>query len=129
MFPLSSGQIAAVDTVYWALGVSAIGVDEETYGRIHVDFPMQFVQEWIGVNHGADLSFHFISSSDISQDSNTMWVREKIRAEKSLFAFADGSNLRAIAYQPDYIGPTEELVHLGQTLQCGRSKSFAQCWK
>jgi hypothetical protein len=37
---LSSGQIAAVDKVYWAIGISAIGVDEETYGRIHVDFPM-----------------------------------------------------------------------------------------
>ena len=30
-----------------------------------------------------------------------MWVREKIRAEKSLFDFADGSNLRVIAYQPN----------------------------
>ena len=110
------GLVAEVNTVYWAIGVSAIGVDEETYGRIHVDFPMQFVQEWIGVNHKPDLSFHFISSSDISQDSNTMWVREKIRAENSLFGFADGSSLRVIAYRPDYIGPTKEQAHLGQNL-------------
>ena len=110
------GLVAEVDTVYWAIGISAVGVDEETYGRIHVDFPMQFVQEWIGVNHKPDLSFHFISSSDISQDSNTMWVREKIRAENSLFGFADGSSLRVIAYRPDYIGPTKEQAHLGQNL-------------
>jgi hypothetical protein len=58
-----------------------------------------------------------------------MWVREKIRAEKSLFDFADGSNLRVIAYQPNYIGPTEKHVHLGQTLRCGRSKLVAQSWK
>jgi len=56
-------------------------------------------------------------------------VREKIRAEKSLFDFADGSNLRVIAYQPNYIGPTEKHVHLGQTLRCGRSKLVAQSWK
>jgi len=110
------GQISEVDTVYWAIGISSVGVDEETYGRIHVDFPMQFVQEWTGVNHKPDLSFHFISSSDISEDSSAMWAREKVRAEKSLFGFADGTNLRVIAYRPDYIGPTEEEAHFGQDL-------------
>ena len=45
-----------------------------------------------------------------------MWIREKIRAEKSLFGFAEGTNLRVIAYRPDYIGPTEEEAHLGQDL-------------
>ena len=109
-------QISEVDTVYWAIGTSSVGVDEETYGRIHVDFPMQFVREWTGINHKPDLSFHFISSSDISEDSSVMWVREKIRAEKSLFSFADGSNLRVIAYRPDYIGPTKEKAHFGQDL-------------
>ena len=109
-------KIAEVDTVYWAIGTSSVGVDGETYGRIHVDFPMQFVREWTAINHNPDLSFHFISSSDISEDSSAMWVREKIRAEKSLFSFADGSNLRVIAYRPDYIGPTKETVSFGQNL-------------
>lgn len=109
-------QIAEVDTVYWAIGVSSLGVDEETYGRIHVDFPLQFVSEWTSINDERDLSFHFISSSDISEDSTTMWVREKIRAEKTLFSFADNTPLRVIAYRPDYIGPTEEESHIGQEL-------------
>ena len=109
-------QISEVDTVYWAIGTSSVGVDEETYGRIHVDFPMQFVREWTAINHNPDLSFHFISSSDISEDSSVMWVREKIRAEKSLFSFSDGSNLRVIAYRPDYIGPTKETASFGQNL-------------
>ena len=94
-------QISEVDTVYWAIGTSSVGVDEETYGRVHVDFPMQFVREWIAINHNPGLSFHFISSSDISEGSSAMWVREKIRAEKSLFSFADESNLRVIAYRQD----------------------------
>lgn len=109
-------QIAAADAVYWAIGISAVGVDEETYGRIHVDFPARFVEEWRDVSRKPDLSFHFISSSDISEDSNTMWVREKIRAEKTLFGLAEGTNLRVIAYRPDYIGPTDEEAHLGQDL-------------
>ena len=109
-------QISEVDTVYWAIGISSVGADEETYGRVHVDFPMQFLQEWTGANHKPELSFHFISSSDISEGSSTMWVREKIRAEKSLFEFAQGSNLRVIAYRPDYIGATQEKANFGQNL-------------
>ena len=45
-----------------------------------------------------------------------MWVREKIRAEKTLFGLAEGTKLRVIAYRPDYIGPTKEQAHIGQNL-------------
>jgi len=109
-------QIAEADAVYWAIGTSTFGVDEETYGRIHVDFPMQFVAAWTRVSEKPDISFHYISSSDISADSRMMWAREKVRAERSLFSFAKGSNLRVIAYRPDYIGPTAEQAHIGQNL-------------
>jgi hypothetical protein len=109
-------QIAQADAVYWAIGTSSVGVDDKTYGMIHVDFPMRFVVEWTRVSTAADLSFHYISSSDISADSRMMWAREKLRAERTLFEFAEGSNLRVIAYRPDYIGPTEEQAHIGQDL-------------
>ena len=109
-------HIAEVDAVYWAIETSSFGVDEKTYGMIHVDFPMRFVEEWTSVSDKADISFHYISSSDISADSSIMWAREKVRAEQSLFGFAAGTNLRVIAYRPDYIGPTEEQAHLGQDL-------------
>ncbi len=108
--------IANVDAVYWAIGISSVGVDEETYSRIHVDFPARFVERWLSVSTQANISFHYISSSDISEDSHAMWAREKIRAEKTLFEFADNTKLRVIAYRPDYIGPTEEEAHIGQDL-------------
>ena len=81
---------------------------------IHVDFPVRFVEEWLDVSEQPDISFHYISSSDISEDSSAMWAREKVRAEKSLFALAEGTPLRVIAYRPDYIGPTDEEAHVGQ---------------
>jgi len=109
-------QIAEADAVYWAIGISSVGVDEKTYGMIHVDFPVQFVNEWTSVSDKPDISFHYISSSDISGDSSAMWAREKVRAERLLFEFAEGSKLRVIAYRPDYIGPTEEEAHIGQNL-------------
>ena len=82
------GQIADADAVYWAIGISSVGVDEETYGMIHVDFPARFVAEWTNVSDKPDISFHYISSSDISEDSSAMWAREKVRAERTLFEFA-----------------------------------------
>jgi hypothetical protein len=109
-------QIAAADAVFWAIGTSSFGVDEATYGKIHVDFPVHFVREWIRVSENEDISFHYISSSDISEDSRMMWAREKVRAENTLFQVAAGSDLRVIAYRPDYIGPTREEAHIGQNL-------------
>lgn len=109
-------QMAAVDAVYWAIGISSVGVDEETYGMIHVDFPARFVAEWTQVSDKPGISFHYISSSDISEDSSAMWAREKIRAERTLFELAKGKDLRVIAYRPDYIGPTDEEAHIGQDL-------------
>ena len=109
-------QLAEVDTVYWAIGISSVGTDEKTYGMIHVDFPMRFVTAWNEVRTKPSSSFHFISSSDISEDSSAMWAREKVRAEKSLFALAEGSDLRVIAYRPDYIGPTKEEANIGQNM-------------
>jgi hypothetical protein len=109
-------QLRDVQAVYWALGTSSRNVDDETYSVIHVDFPVQFVQEWLPVSSRSNISFHYISSSDISEDSSMHWAREKVRAEKELFALADGTRLKVIAYRPDYIGPTEEEAHLGQDL-------------
>ncbi len=109
-------KIATIDTVFWAIGLSSLGVDEETYGMIHVDFPVQFVTAWLESAPLSGSSFHYISSSDISADSKAMWAREKIRAEQSLFALVEGSQIRVIAYRPDYIGPTKEEAHLGQDI-------------
>ncbi len=109
-------QIADADATYWAIGISSVGVDEKTYGTIHVDFPARFLAEWTDVSDKSDISFHYISSSDISEDSTAMWAREKVRAERTLFEFAEGTNLRVIAYRPDYIGPTDEEAHLGQDI-------------
>jgi len=83
---------------------------------IHVDFPVAFVAEWLNASERPGRSFHYISSSDISADSSMMWAREKVRAEESLFDLAAGTNLKVIAYRPDYIGPTREEAHIGQYL-------------
>ena len=109
-------QIADADAVFWAIGISSLGVEEDTYRKIHIDFPQRFVEEWINVGVKPGASFHYISSSDISAESSAMWARVKVQAESILIELADNTNLRVIAYRPDYIGPTDEEAHIGQTL-------------
>lgn len=111
-----SAQLADVDAVFWAIGLSSLGVDEETYRRIHVTFPRRFVAAWAQASTLPATSFHYISSSDISEDSRSMWARVKVEAENALFDFAAGSPMRVIAYRPDYIGPTDEEAHVGQDI-------------
>ncbi len=112
-------RLVDADAVFWALGTSSLGVDEDTYARIHVEFPMRFVEAWVDVSNRPDKTFHYLSSSDISEDSGSMWARQKVRAEKSLAAFAGGRALKVIAYRPDYIGPTRDEAHVGQDLLYG----------
>lgn len=109
-------RVADADAVFWAHGTSSIGVDEEAYARIHVEFPVRFVEAWIDASTKPDRTFHYISSSDISEESRSMWARQKIRAERSLAALADDRALKVISYRPDYIGPTREEGHVGQDL-------------
>ena len=122
-------QIADADAVFWAIGLSSLGVEEDVYRRIHVDFPRRFVEEWASVSPKAAISFHYISSSDISEDSSAMWARVKVEAENSLFSFAEGTRLRVIAYRPDYIGPTAEESHLGQSMLYGFFKPLGAALK
>ncbi len=110
------GQLADVDAVFWAIGTSSIGVDEDTYRRIHVAFPREFLAEWLSASTRPAASFHYISSSDISPDSSAMWARVKVEAEDTLFALARGTHVRVVAYRPDYIRPTAQERHLGQNL-------------
>lgn len=65
-------RLVPIDTVYWAIGTSTFGVGEETYGMIHVDFSVRFVTECTRAGSKSDGSFHYISSSDISEDSSMM---------------------------------------------------------
>ena len=44
------------------------------------------------------------------------WARQKARAEKELFALADGTSLRVISYRPSYIVPTEEQANTLHTI-------------
>jgi hypothetical protein len=108
--------LAEVDTVCWAIGLSAVGLDEETYREIHSDFPMALVNEWLSVIQQDDVSFHYVSGSGADAESRMMWAKEKARAEQKLADAARDTRLRVVSYRPSIILPTEAEVHLGHRI-------------
>ena len=49
-------KLANVDTVFWAIGLSAVGLDQETYREIHLDYPVSFVRSWLEVSKHEGMS-------------------------------------------------------------------------
>lgn len=103
-------MLAEVDTVFWAIGITARAVSKEQYGVIHVDFPMAFVNQWLDSGKAGELSFHYISGQGAKADSRMHWAREKARAEQALFDLAEGTNIRVISYRPAAVIHSSELA-------------------
>ncbi|MEM1176294.1 MAG: NmrA family NAD(P)-binding protein [Pseudomonadota bacterium] len=105
--------LAEVDSVYWAIGLSAAGLDEDTYREIHVTLPTRFLSEWLASSSKPGRSFHYVSGGGADADSRMMWAREKARAEGELSNLAKGSTVRVVSYRPSFILPTDAEVHIG----------------
>ncbi len=105
-------ELADVDAVFWAIGLSAMGMNEETYREIHLDYPARFLTQWLSARNQDAISFHYVSGSGTSAYSRMMWAREKARAEGELSRLAADTNLRVISYRPAVILPTETEAHL-----------------
>ena len=105
--------LANVDAAFWAIGLSAVGLDQETYREIHKDYPMHFVAEWLDVSEKENITFHYVSGSGANIDSRMMWAKEKAFAEDELKKLAEGTSLRVFSYRPSFIKPTETELNFG----------------
>lgn len=108
--------LAEVDAVYWAIGLSAVGMEEDAYREIHATYPLQLVREWLDASSKANRSFHYVSGAGAKAESRMMWAREKARAESELAKAAQGTGLRVVSYRPSLILPTEAEAHLGHRI-------------
>lgn len=97
-----------VNTVLWGLGTSSLNVDEATYTRIHVDFPVAFVQAWLAARTAAPMSFHYVTGMGTDPEGDAQWARDKGRAERELAEMAAGTGLRTFSYRSAYVRPTTE---------------------
>ncbi len=80
--------LAQVNTVLWGLGTTSIGMDEETYRWIHVDFPVSFVRAWLEARTEAPMAFHYVTGIGTGEDEDAQWAKDKGRAEREVAEMA-----------------------------------------
>jgi len=108
--------LGEVNTVMWGLGTSSVGMDEDTYTLIHVNFPLAFMRAWLASPPPGPLSFHFVTGMGTDPDSDTRWARDKGRAEIELARLIGGVGGRSFGYRSGLIRRTDDncspLCHL-----------------
>lgn len=111
-------ELSEVNTVLWGLGTSSLSVDDATYTRIHVDFPIAFIKQWLSVRDKGPMAFHYITG--MGTDGKAYWAREKRRTEHEMAALADSNDLRTFSYRSGFIRPASEEAnvfhYLGQAI-------------
>lgn len=100
--------LSRTNTVLWGLGTTSIGMDDATYTRIHVDFPISFIKAWLAARTDAPMAFHFVTGMGTDPQGDQHWAREKGRTETEMAALAAQTGLRTFSYRSGYIKPTAE---------------------
>lgn len=108
--------LSEIDAVYWAIGLSAVGMEQPAYREIHVTFPARFMTAWLNAGARNNRTFHYVSGSGAKVGSRMMWAREKADAESILANLAQDSDVRVVSYRPAFILPTEAEAGAGQKI-------------
>lgn len=112
--------LGEVNTVLWGLGTTSIGMDDETYTWIHVDFPVSFVKAWLAARTEGPMAFHYVTGMGTDPEGGQHWAREKGRAINEIAAMAEGTGLRSFDYRSAWVRPTSEqanaLIYAGEFL-------------
>jgi len=112
--------LARINTVLWGLGTTSIGMDDETYTWIHVDFPLAFTRAWLDAKPKGPMSLHNITGMGTDPNGREHWAREKGRAELTLAKMGEENALRSYGYRSAFVRPTSETAnafhHLGEVL-------------
>ena len=102
-----------VNTVLWGLGTTSIGMDPDLYRRIHVDFPVAFVEAWLDARTAPPMAFHYVTGMGTGEDENARWAKDKGYAERRVAELAEGTGLRTFGHRSAWIRPTSENAHTG----------------
>jgi uncharacterized protein YbjT (DUF2867 family) len=103
-----AAELSQVNTVMWGLGATSVGMDDETYTWIHVDFPVAFVKAWLAARTEGAMSFHSVTGMGTDANGEQHWAREKGRAELEVAELANGSDLRTFGYRSAFVRPSSE---------------------
>jgi hypothetical protein len=105
------GRVSGYDACFFCLGVSSVGMKEETYRRVTYDLTVSMAKTLVKLN--PTMTFIYVSGAgtDSTERGRLMWARVKGRTEKHscrcdsklcfCFAPATFSSFMAFAQRPD----------------------------
>lgn len=105
--------LQSVNTVLWGLGTTSIGMDPVLYRRIHVDFPVAFVQAWLAARTAPPMAFHYVTGMGTGEHESAQWAKDKGFAERRVAELAQGTGLRTFGHRSAWVRPTDENAHWG----------------
>lgn len=95
-------ELTGYDTCFFCLGVSSVGLPDETYYRLTYDLTMNFAKTLLALNH--ELTFCYVSGAgtDSSEKGRRTWARVKGKTENALMALPFKA---AYMFRPAFIQP------------------------
>jgi len=104
-FSAIENQIGGYDAAYFCMGVSSIGMKEETYRKVTYDLTMHVAQALKKSN--PDMTFTYVSGDGTTgnEDAKSMWVRVKSKTENDLLKLFKNAHM----FRPGYIQPIKGL--------------------
>jgi uncharacterized protein YbjT (DUF2867 family) len=100
-------QLNGYDACFFCLGVSSVGLDQQTYYRITYELTLHFAKTILSVNEL--MSFCYVSGqgTDSEMKSRLYWARVKGKTENELLALPFQS---AFMFRPGLIKPMYEIT-------------------
>jgi uncharacterized protein YbjT (DUF2867 family) len=104
LFDLSSaeGKLSGYDACFFCLGVSSVGMQEETYRRVTYDLTIAVAGTLLRLN--PSMTFIYVSgaNTDSTERGRVMWARVKGKTENALLQMPF---MAAYMFRPGYIQP------------------------
>ncbi len=103
--PIQS-QLAGYNACFFCLGVSSVGMNEETYRKLTYDLTLHFAK--VVASQNKDLTFCYVSGkgTDSTEKGRMMWARVKGKTENDLMKLPFK---KAYMFRPGFMKPTPGL--------------------
>lgn len=99
-------QLKNYDTCFFCLGVSSIGMKENTYHRLTYELTMHVAETLSRVTQGMVFTYVSGTGTDTTEEGRVMWARVKGKTENHLLKLPFK---HAYMFRPGYIQPTKGL--------------------
>ncbi|WP_042166423.1 NAD-dependent epimerase/dehydratase family protein [Paenibacillus gorillae] len=99
-------QLAPYDACFFCLGVSSVGMNEQSYSKVTYDLTLHMAEILADRNPGMVFCYVSASGADSTEQGRSMWARIKGRTENALLRLPFKG---AYMFRPAYIHPTKGL--------------------